>query len=332
MPEMKTSTEVLRLLLNADKPRSGQEMGELLGLSRAAVGKAVTALRKQGFEIKAQPRVGYSLVSEPDMILPARVEARLDPNSLGLPYFHFEDIDSTNLEARRRAEKGVPHGALLATEYQSKGRGRLERRWIAPKGACLMFSLVLRPKLEMSLVFGLTNLAALAVCRALEEITGLEPKIKWPNDLYLSGVKLAGVLTEFASRAEQVEYVVVGVGLNVNLSRQDLAEIGSPATSLLSETGRSWDRARILAAVMRNMNGLYETFTKGDRRALVAEYEARSWLLGKEVSVRDGDEVKTGLFKGMAADGALILKGRTKEMLIRHGDVTVLSVSDKNEP
>jgi BirA family biotin operon repressor/biotin-[acetyl-CoA-carboxylase] ligase len=296
------------------------------------VGKAVSALRKQGFEIQAQPRVGYRLVSEPDMILPARVEARLEPDSLGLPYFHFEDIDSTNLEARRRAEKGAPHGALLATEYQSMGRGRLQRRWIAPSGACLMFSLILRPDLELGMVFGLTNLAALAVCRALENITGLEPKIKWPNDLYLNGVKLAGVLTEFASRAEQVEYVVVGVGLNVNLTPLDLKDIGSPATSLFSETGRKWDRARILAAVMGNMKDLYKTFTHGDKKALVAEYEARSWLLGKEVSVRDGDEVKTGVFKGMAADGALILQNRTEEMLIRHGDVTVLSVSDKNTP
>ena len=321
--------QVLGLLLRSGGARSGQEMGELLGCSRAAVGKAVSALRAQGFVIEARPNSGYALVAEPDMVLPARLEARLDPGGLGLPLLHFSEIDSTNLEARRRAEAGAPHGACLVAEHQSAGRGRLDRRWSAPAGSCLLFSLLLRPPLGLHEVFGLTNLMALALCRALERACGLGPAIKWPNDVFLEGRKLAGVLTEFTCRAERLDHVVVGVGLNVNLTPDQLAELPAPAASLMAASGRAWDRAVLLAAVLSEATALYGLLLAGGREELTAEYNRRGWLRGKRIEVRDGQEVREGLVRGVAADGALLLEESPGQVsVIRHGDVSVLAVRD----
>ena len=276
-------------------------MGEVLGCSRAAVGKAVASLREQGFVIEAKSRTGYCLVSEPDLALPARVEARLAPRSLGRPVIHFHEIDSTNKEARRRAEHGAAHGSCLVAEFQSKGRGRLERTWSAPPGACLLFSLLLRPELSLDEVFSMTNLAALACCRALEAVCGITPLIKWPNDLFWEGRKLAGILTEFTSRAERVEYAVVGGGAErepgpgrtgrIARSRRVLAFSGRPAEN---RTGRF-----LLAGILNEFSLAYRRSCAGGQKELTEEYQARSMLLGRMVTVRDGQKEIRGLAKSV---------------------------------
>lgn len=326
MEAVSRAAQVLRLLLEAEGPRSGEEMGDTLGCSRAAVGKAVSALRQQGFDVQARSNQGYTLAAEPTTLNATRVEARLKPGSLGLPFFHFDEIDSTNLEARRQAEAGAPHGACLAAEHQSAGRGRLDRRWSAPKGTCLLFSFILRPQLRLDQVFGLTSLAALAVCRAVEGLSDLKPLIKWPNDVFLGGKKLAGILTEFTSRAENLEFVVVGVGLNVNLSQAQLAKLPAPAASLKAALGRPWDRAVLLARILWEANDLYGQAEPCGLPDITRGYEARSLLADRQVTVRDGDQIRSGIARGIDASGALILEEAPGQLnLIRHGDVSVLS-------
>lgn len=329
MPALSRDGRILRLLLRADGPLSGQLMGEKMGISRSAVGKAVEGLRAQGFAIEARPRQGYRLLAEPDAVLPCRVEARRESAGLGLPLLHFPTMDSTNLEARRAAEAGAPHGLCLVAEHQSAGRGRLNRRWIAPSGTCLLFSLLLRPPLKPAEVFALTNLAALAVCRAVEGMSDLRPAIKWPNDVFLDGRKLAGVLTEFACRAESLEHVVVGAGLNVNLTPSQLGKLPAPAASLRAALGAKWDRAALLAAILDQLDALYVSLLAGDKPGLAAQYNARSHLLGKQVQVRDGEKVLRGRALEVAADGALLiaLEG-VGQAVIRHGDVSVLGIAD----
>jgi len=316
---------VLRLLLEHGGERSGQEMAELLGCSRAAVAKAVASLRAQGLDIEAAPRRGYRLHGEPPLVLPAMVEARLAPGSLGLPLHHFHHIDSTNLEARRRAEAGAPHGSCLVAEQQSAGRGRLDRRWLSPKASALLFSLILRPELQLRRIFALNNLVSLALCRALEKHGGLAPAIKWPNDLYLEGRKLAGVLTEFTSRAEAVDHAVVGVGLNVNQPPSWLARLDQPAISLKAATGHAWNRAALLAQILEEMSLLYDQFTAGGGEELAAEYAQRSLILGLEVTVREGRAVRRGKAVGFAPDGALLLEENGAVSPVHHGDVSLLA-------
>ena len=322
--EASTAGEVLRLLLNGNGERSGQDMAQRLGISRAAVAKAISSLRTQGLKIEAAPRRGYRLVSEPPLLLPAMVEARLKPGSLGLPFYYFPEIDSTNLEARRRAEAGAPHGTCLVAEHQTAGRGRLDRRWQAPKDSALLFSIILRPELSLRRVFALNNLISLAVCRSLEKHGGVGAAIKWPNDVYLEGKKLAGVLTEFTSRAEAVEYAVVGVGLNVNQKLDWLAGLDQPAMSLMAATGHAWDRATLLAQILEEMTALHEHFMSGGGQVLAQEYAERSLILGLEVTVREGKAVRKGKAVGFAPEGALLLEEEGEINPIHHGDVSLL--------
>lgn len=323
------SARVLRLLSAAGAEVSGQVMGHELGVSRAAVAKAVGGLRDLGFEINAKPRAGYRLISEPEDLLPVRVEAKLTPGGLGSPLIHFPEIDSTNLEGRRRAEAGAPHGACLVADHQSAGRGRLGRRWQAPPKTCLLISVLLRPTLPLARVFGLTLVSSLAVCRAVEDLCGLAPRIKWPNDVYLDGRKLAGILTEFTSRAERVEYVVLGIGLNVNLTPAHLKRLDQPANSLKAATGKNWDRALVLAALLNNLSELYDMHAAGEEEELRRQYNARSWLTGRQVQVRDGEEIRSGKAVGLAPDGALLLEMAGGEVVsISHGDVSVVGVKN----
>ncbi len=325
MAEISSAGRVLRLLLNAGGERSGQEMAERLGVSRAAVAKAVAALREQGLEIEAAPRRGYQLLSEPPLVLPAMVEARLAPGSLGLPLYYFDEIDSTNLEARRRAEAGAPHGACLVAEHQSAGRGRLDRHWQSPKGSALLFSLILRHEINLNRIFALNNLVSLALCRALEKHGGLAPAIKWPNDVYLEGKKLAGVLTEFTSRGEMVDHAVVGVGLNVNQPPSWLAGLDQPAMSLKAATGHAWRRAELLAWFLGEMSQLYERFVANGGDEMAGEYAQRSLILGMEVKVREGKTVRQGKATGFAPSGALLLEENGQTSTIHHGDVSLLA-------
>lgn len=326
--ESSKAGRVLAILLGSGRPVSGEEMGNRLGCTRAAVGKTVEALRGQGFVIEARTKTGYQLISEPPELLPVRVEARLAEGSLGLPFTLFEEIDSTNLEARRRAEQGLPHGACLCAEIQSAGRGRLQRRWTAPKGSSLLFSLFLKPQMGLSEVFTLTNLMAVAVCEAVEGLGGPRCDLKWPNDVYLDGKKLAGILTEFTSCADRLEYVTVGTGINVNMTGEDISAIGAPAISLLAATGRHWDRAVLLAEIMKQASSLYRGLCRGQKEDLTGRYNERFWLAGKAIRVKEGDEVITGRAEGVASDGALMLVTNSGDRcLIRNGDVTVLAWS-----
>jgi len=301
-------------------------MAERLGCSLAALGKLVGGLRATGFDIEAKPNSGYTLLSEPAGLLPARVEARLASGSLGLPFIHLAEIDSTNLEAQRRAEAGLGHGACLSADYQNVGRGRLDRRWQAPRASCLLFSLLLRPGLALSKVFSLTNLAAVAVCRAVEDMSELGPMIKWPNDVYLDGRKLAGILTEFTYQDERLDHVVVGVGLNVNLTAAQLAKVPAPAASLSTASGRVWDRALLMIAILGQADAFYRTLMAGDGEELTAAYNARFWLQGRRIQMRDGQAVREGVARGVAANGALLLQENGRTVAISHGDVSVLGV------
>lgn len=328
-PARSAAARVLALMLAAGGPVSGQDMGRELGCSRAAVGKAVGALREQGFVIDARPGEGYRLVHEPDAVLPSRVEARLAPGGLGSPLIYFEETASTNLEARRLAEAGAPHGTTVAAEHQSAGRGRLDRSWQAPRGSSLLFSLILRPDFTVDRVFVLNNVVSLAICRALEAGGGLRPLIKWPNDVYLEGGKLAGILTEFTGRAERVDHVVVGVGLNVNLDPADLGPVRTPAVSLLGVTGRRWDRAALLASILDEASALYRNLVDGRQAELMAAYLERSLLRHRRVEVADGDTLRSGVVRGFAEDGALLLdQDGQGSCTVRHGDVSLLSLGE----
>ncbi len=249
------------------------------------------------------------------------VLAQLLPQGLGRPLLFYESIESTNLKLKELALTGQPHGTCCVANFQSAGRGRMQRPWVAPPGSSLLFSILLRPNLPLSQLFVFSALAALSICLTLEE-RGLHPQLKWPNDIYLQGRKLCGILSESAGAGG---FLVTGMGINVNQEAHQLTNLGQPAISLKAASGQAWRREDLLAGILNQLSMLYSDWQR-DSKLWLPLYQARSWLLGKQVLVQDGNRQFAGLAVAVRADGALLLQMGKETMALNHGDVSVLAI------
>lgn len=252
-------SEILRLLKESDGYVSGQQLCERFQVSRTAVWKVVAQLKKEGYEIEAVPRKGYRLVESPDVLSEAELESLRSTKWAGKSIFVFKETDSTNIQAKAGGEKGESHGTLYVAESQSAGRGRRGRSWESPAGESIYMSLLLRPELPPVKAPMLTLVMALAVARAIREQTGAEALIKWPNDIVVQGRKICGILTEMSTEMTWINYVVIGIGINVN-QNEFPEELKDCASSLKMETGRRFRRSHLIAAVMEHFEMYYEQF------------------------------------------------------------------------
>ena len=235
-------------------------------------------------------------------------------------------MTSTNDLARALAAQGAPEGTLVLAEEQTAGRGRLGRAWLAPRGTSLLFSLLFRPALLPSQAFRLAMLCSLAAARAIETVTALPIHLKWPNDLVLRGQKLGGVLSESSFTGERLDFVIVGLGLNVNLDVSTLPEIAATATSLSAALGRPVARLPLLQRLLQEIEAGYGDVVQGE--ALRAAWAARLSTLGQMVRVTGGTE-EEGMAEGVDADGALLLRRADGTLgRITVGDVTLRPTGD----
>lgn len=236
----------------------------------------------------------------------------------GRPAYLYQKIGSTNDEAKGLADNGAPEGLLVAAEEQTAGRGRMARRWYTPPGAALAFSLVLRPALPAAQAPRLTMLAGLAVCDAIEQLTGQRPGLKWPNDILLSGRKLGGILVEGALRGEGLDYAVLGIGLNISWSPPPEA-VEYAATHLQAETGEPIDRLKLLRAILARMEARYPALTAP---SLLADWQARLLLMGEPIVIRTAEGDLRGQAQSVDDDGALLVRLDTGELRrVLAGDV-----------
>lgn len=261
----------------------------------------------------------------PDVLTREAIEAGLSARLIGRRVHHFVTLDSTNDFLAKLAEEGAPEGTLVSADEQTAGRGRLDRSWLAPAGSCLLFSLLFRPAfLAPAQAQRLTMTCSLAAAEAIEAETGLEVGLKWPNDLLVGGRKLGGILTELATQGTALDYVIVGIGLNVNV---DFRAGGDPAladsaTSVAQEMGRPFPRLPLFLAVLRRIDERYLALQEGD--SLHGEWAARLVTLGQPVQVTTAEGQYTGRAVGVDEDGALLLRlpdGATVRILA--GDVTL---------
>ncbi len=208
-------TEIIKLLKAAPDYVSGQELCETFGVSRTAVWKVIRQLQEDGYEIEAKRNRGYRLGDSGDVFTGAELRSLLNTRWVGHNLVFLEQVDSTNEEAKRQAEKGAPDGTLVAAAEQSAGKGRRGRTWISEKGTGVWMSLLLRPDFPPECASMLTLVAAMAVEKGISRVTGVDGQIKWPNDVVIEGKKVCGILTEMSTEMECIHYVVVGIGINV---------------------------------------------------------------------------------------------------------------------
>jgi BirA family transcriptional regulator, biotin operon repressor / biotin---[acetyl-CoA-carboxylase] ligase len=304
------SDEQLLSYLRAGEFVSGEAIAEALGISRAAVAKRVSELRRRGFAITAAPRRGYRLDVEPDLLTADVVAPRLTTAWLGRAWRHFADIGSTNDEAAAwaRGEAPAPSGAVVVADAQSKGRGRLGRRWHSPPRESLYFSVVLRPPLPPHRVPPLTLAAGVAVAETLVafEVT---PALKWPNDVLLDGKKVAGILTEMSADLDHVHHVVVGIGVNLN-TRDFPDDIAAIATSLAlaRSDGGAVSRADFVALLCARLENWVNHFVADGAAPVVAAWKQHARFFGKRVQVTAGRDRIEGVAEDLEDDGALRLR------------------------
>lgn len=324
---MTTDAQIISALRSAESDGvSGAELSQKLGISRAAIWARIEELRKLGYEIEASPHLGYRLANDPDVLHADDLVARLGKTKvIGRDIRVFQETTSTNDVVEKLAHDGVSEGAVVFAESQTQGRGRLGRKWISPAGKGLWFSILLRPNLRPQEATQLTIAAATALWRAIHAETGLSAEIKWPNDMLLRGKKVAGILTEMSAELDRVKYLVLGVGVDVNLAPGEFPpDVRKIATSLRAELGQPILRAELATAVLRELDRDYARVCGGLFAELANEWEAHCTTIGRQVTISIGERRVRGRAESLDDDGALLVRTEHGHLeRIIGGDVTV---------
>lgn len=323
--------EILELLRNGSEYISGQELCERFGVSRTAVWKAIEQLKKEGYIIEAVRNRGYRLCfANSDVYNAAEIEANIKTKYMGRKCYFYEQIGSTNTEAKRLADEGEAEGLLVVADQQTAGKGRRGRKWTSPKGLNAYFTIMLRPQFNPSIASRLTLLMAMAVADSISKVVPSAEdavKIKWPNDIVVNGKKVCGILTEMSMERDYIQHVVIGTGINVRKQTFD-EEIAATATSIDNEWGNITSRAVLVGNVMNAFEKYYELFEKtGTLSEIKEEYESYLVNKNKEVCVLDPKGEYRGIALGINDEGELLVKlpdGQVNE--IYAGEVSVRGI------
>jgi BirA family transcriptional regulator, biotin operon repressor / biotin---[acetyl-CoA-carboxylase] ligase len=318
-PTNRRVDRLIRLLVeNAMVVVPGPKIAAEIGARPDAVWNWVERLRSHGVEIQGHPWTGYQLRRLPDLLAPSLVAEELGDQPIGKKILHYFALDSTNTTAMALAGEGAPHGTVVVAEEQFKGRGRFGRAWYSERSSGIYASIILRPQVPPSAAPILTLMGGLAAHQAVVAATGLVPDIRWPNDILLGSKKVGGILTEMSAETDRVHAVVLGVGLNVNHTKVP-AELKTVATSLRIEGGRVYSRVRVLAALLNQVQGLYQVLLSEGSAAIARRWAAvSSFASGRRVRVawREGEHRATTL--GLDPNGALRVRfddGREESLL-----------------
>lgn len=303
--------QVLALLTaQAGKYISGEEISARLGVSRAAVWKAVAALREGGCDIEAAPRRGYRLLSAADRLTEGSILPHLPPAREKNLLICLDTVDSTNNYAKALAINGGLDGTAVVADHQSGGRGRLGRGFQSPKGKGVYLTMLFRPNLPPVRAINFTAYVAVAVCDGIEAATGLRPGIKWTNDIVLGGRKLCGILTEMGVEGEtgELQYIITGVGINANHAPEDFSpEVRSMAASLAQTLGHPIDRGALCAHVITALEDMYGKWLRGEGDYL-SRYRADCLTLGKPVRLLRGDKEEEAFAEDIDDSFGLIVR------------------------
>lgn len=312
-----------KLYNNRDSYISGQRLAAQLGVSRTAIWKHINILKKEGYNIETSQGRGYKILQAEDRLLPKEIEMGLRSKTIGRPIIYFDSIESTNTYAKQEI-KNLANGTIVISEEQLEGKGRRGRGWNSPKGTGLWLSLVLKPEIPPREGIKMTQVAAAAVCKSIRKITGLDALIKWPNDIVVNGRKVCGILTEMAGELNQVSYIIIGIGINVNMDSFP-GEIEKKATSLYIEGRRKFDRRKLLVHILEEFEILYDSYMENldlkESLYIVRKYSA---LLGKSIRLVQARQEELVKAIDINEEGLLLVEledGRKK--LVSSGEVSI---------
>jgi BirA family transcriptional regulator, biotin operon repressor / biotin---[acetyl-CoA-carboxylase] ligase len=321
--------KILGLLRSSrDRFLSGEELARKCGISRTMVWKHIKSLENEGFIIEAVSSQGYRIVSVPDSLRAGDIKSGLGTRTVGREIHLLAETASTNTDAMKMASDGAPEGALVIAETQAGGKGRLGRKWISPRGN-LYLSVILRPNFSLPKAPLVTLLGAVAVASAVRNFLEADARIKWPNDILISGRKIGGLLTEMSAEQDRIRHIVLGIGLNVNMPLDELpSELRPLTTTLAAEAGRRIDRTALLRGLLRSLDHWYAAFLT-DETIVLDEWKSLNMTIGSRVSVRGLNETIAGRAAGIDGEGRLIVAGDDGiNRVVAAGDVTIEKTTD----
>jgi BirA family biotin operon repressor/biotin-[acetyl-CoA-carboxylase] ligase len=306
MPVNDNKKAIISILRKSEgTPVSGQEIGEKLGITRAMVWKYIKALRKEGYDVRSSPKTGYILDSCPDKIDPEMLQNILKTTLIGSDVHYYSELESTNNTAREIAPQ-VSEGTVIIAETQKSGRGRLGKEWQSVSGG-LWLSLILKPSIPLENLSRVTLVAGIAVTNALRSI-GVDAHIKWPNDVLVKGKKICGILTEVSAEIGKVDYVILGIGINVNVKLSELTDdVRRNSTSVSYEIGKPLDRTSFLASLLYELEQQYIRFKTRQFTEIVDEWINLSDTIGRNVRVKTPIMLIEGKAIGITEKGALVV-------------------------
>lgn len=302
--------EIVKLLIeNRSGYVSGEEMSRQVGCSRAAIWKHIEELRQAGYEIEARPRHGYRLKYRPDRIAPEEIHPHLQTERFGKEIDYVYSTPSTQIIAHKRAKDGAPEGTVVVAEEQVEGRGRMGKVWYSPPQTGIWMSLILRPPIPLVDASHLTLLASVGIREAIQKETGLNIQIKWPNDLLVNNKKVCGILTELRGEHDQIHYVIIGIGMNVNVNETEFpAELRDIGTSLAIETGRFIHRASLLATILKELEQTYFIYLQEGFPTIREKWVQGAGMLGEIITARTAQGSITGVAERINEQGALLVR------------------------
>lgn len=303
---------------------SGQDISDRLKVSRTSVWKHISKLKEEGYVIESVSRKGYKLLESPDILDPKLIDKLLNTKYIGRNIYNYDSIDSTNREAKNIAQN-VEKGTIILAEEQLKGKGRLGRRWTSTKGKGIWMSIILKPDISPSEAPKITQIAAAAVSSSIESI-GIDNKIKWPNDIVVNGKKTCGILTEMSGEMNRINYIVIGIGVNVNLEKEDFPqELKDMATSLRIEKEENINRIELAAKILNKIEYLYEDFIyTGSIENSINICKKNSALIDKRVKLINGNNIKEARALNIDDEGRLIVRyddGNIEEII--SGEISI---------
>ncbi len=300
---------------------SGEKIAEKLGVSRTAVWKQISSLKDMGYKISSVKNKGYKLLSKPDKPFDFEIKKDIDTKIIGKRIKYFNSLSSTNKYAKENIEKNFLEGTIIISDIQTSGKGRKKRSWSSNKGG-LWFSIILYPDLLPNQGVLLTMAASVSLYHAINELTGIKPTIKWPNDLLIDNKKICGILTEFDAETDKINYAIVGIGLNVNNKIDNLLK--NRATTIKSEAKKRILKVDLLKEIIMNFDKYYSKLMNGEYDIIRKEWLLYSNIIGKKISVTQNKNNFVGTVEDIDKNGFLIIntdKGKTR---LLSGDINYL--------
>ena len=304
---------------------SGQDLSDVLKISRVAVWKHIKKIQDLGYTVESKQKLGYKLIKNSEMLLPWEITKGLKTNKIGQRVYYFDSIDSTQNQALKMATEPINDGALIVASKQTEGKGRSGRKWISPKGG-IWISIILQPKFDISITTLFPIASALALSKALEKTMSISPELKWPNDLTLNGKKIAGMLVDVSLESNQIENMVLGVGINFDIEAKKVEKLLKDTPNFygvasLNEQKKKIKPVELVQAFLAELEKIYESLNSRHTKKIISEWTKRSSTIGKNIEMNTIDETIKGRAIKIDEDGALIVDTGDKLQRVIAGDI-----------